>query len=87
MLTKELKKHFMKTPVEKYFPKLLEKPINVGTQLKPLFFNRRTHEWMTDIIEREMELLRIELPLEISIIEADPHRGIFRADERIENIQ
>lgn len=84
-LAEQLRKHFMKTPMKEYFPKLLNEPINIGTPQDPLFVDRREHEWMVDIIVREAELLEIEWPDEFPIIEADPRRGAFPLGETFED--
>jgi len=80
--TELLKRHFMTSDIRKYFPKLLDQPVNRGTLAFPVMFNRRDYPWMTDFIIREMKAVGQEMPKSWPVRILDkPNKVVFERDE------
>ena len=80
--TEQLKRHFMTSDIRKYFPKLLEQPVNRGTLAHPLMFHRRDYPWMNDYIIREMLASGHGIPNLFSVRIVDkPNKAVFEQGE------
>lgn len=49
-----LERHFMEADIRDYFPKILDKPIDLGESNHPVLISRRPCPWMLDHVECEL---------------------------------
>lgn len=84
--TKALKRHFMKTDMKEYFPKILPEPVVPHPSNPKLNTTKRKHPWVIPYIRQEMEeAFQGVLPKRMPVREIDPNqRSVFKLDEPIE---